>query len=114
LASYSGGAWYRRTVSLTPEQVRCQVRLNLGAVAASAEVNVNGSPAGVRLAPPWTFDISRLVRAGDNRIEILVYNTLANHYLTIPTRYRGPLVSGLLGPVTIEMAMPVVLRKDPP
>jgi hypothetical protein len=114
LACYSGGAWYRRTVTLTPEQVRCQVRLNLGAMTSSAEVHVNGCPAGVRLAPPWTFDISRLVRAGSNRVEILVYNTLANHYLTIPTRYRGSLVSGLLGPVTIEMAVPVVLREDGP
>jgi len=40
---------------------------------------------------------------GENRIEILVYNTLANHYLTIPTRYRGSLRSGLIGPVRLEM-----------
>jgi hypothetical protein len=33
----------------------------------------------------------------------LVYNTLANHYLTIPTKYRGgSLKSGLLGPVKLE------------
>jgi hypothetical protein len=33
---------------------------------------------------------------------VLVFNTLANHYVTIPTRYRGELTSGLLGPVTIN------------
>ncbi len=38
-----------------------------------------------------------------DRIEILVYNTLVNHYLTIPTRYRGSLRSGLIGPVRLEM-----------
>jgi hypothetical protein len=34
---------------------------------------------------------------------VLVYNTLANHYVTIPTRYRGDVTSGLLGPVTLEV-----------
>jgi hypothetical protein len=64
-------------------------------------VRVNGKLAGVRVAPPWTIDISELVKAGDNRIEVLVCNTLANHYCTVPTNYRGSPVSGLLGPVRI-------------
>jgi len=42
------------------------------------------------------------VKPGENRIEILVYHTLADHYLTIPTRYRGSLRSGLIGPVRLE------------
>ena len=36
-------------------------------------------------------------------MDIVVYNTLANHYTTIPTRYHGSTVSGLMGPVTIEI-----------
>ena len=32
-----------------------------------------------------------------------MFNTLANHYLTIPTRYRGELTSGLLGPVMLQV-----------
>ena len=104
LASYSGGAWYRKTVALRADQIAGATTLDLGGVVASAEVHVNGRPAGVRVAPPWTFDISSLVRPGDNRIEVLVYNTLANHYSTIPTRYRGSPVSGLLGPVRLEVA----------
>ncbi len=103
LASYSGGAWYRRTVTLTAEQAQGQVVLDLGGVVASAEVRINGQPAGTRVAPPWTVDISQHVRPGENRIEILVYNTLANHYGTIPTRYRGSPVSGLLGPVSLRL-----------
>ena len=58
--------------------------------------------AGIRVAPPWKLDITEYVKAGENRIEVLVYNTLANHYLTIPTRYRGNPKSGLLGPVRLE------------
>lgn len=103
LASYSGGAWYRQTVNITAEQAQGEISLDLGKVVATAEVRVNGRSAGVRVAPPWRFDLSDHMKAGENRIEILVYNTLANHYLTIPTRYRGELTSGLLGPVTLEV-----------
>jgi hypothetical protein len=106
LACYSGGAWYRKTVTLTAEQVRARVLLNLGDVVATAELHVNGRKVGIRVAPPWTWDMSEFVRAGENRIEILVYNTLANHYLTVPTRYRGALKSGLLGPVRLEFQVP--------
>jgi hypothetical protein len=103
LASYSGGAWYRRSVTLTAEQAQGRVVLDLGRVVASAEVHVNGRTAGVKVAPPWTLDVSTHVRPGENRIEVLVYNTLANHYSTIPTRYRGSPVSGLLGPVRLRL-----------
>lgn len=103
LACYSGGAWYRKRVRLTTDQLHGTVTLDLGKVVSSAEVRVNGQLAGIRLAPPWRVDISKHVTAGENRIEVLVYNTLANHYLTIPTRYRGELTSGLLGPVRLEL-----------
>ena len=101
---YSGGAWYRKNMSLTPEQTRGEIMLDLGTVVATAEVRVNGQLAGIRVAPPWRVDISKQVTPGVNRIEVLVFNTLANHYLTIPTRYRGELTSGLLGPVTVRLA----------
>jgi hypothetical protein len=104
LKCYSGGAWYRKTVTLTPEQARGGVALDLGKVVATAEVRVNGQATGIRVAPPWRVDISKQAKAGENRIEVLVFNTLANHYVTIPTRYRGELTSGLLGPVTLEAA----------
>lgn len=110
LADYSGGMWYRRTVTLTKERVAGRVVLDLGAVAASAEVRVNGKPAGIKITPPWRVDLSGLVKPGKNKIEILVCNTLANHYGAIPTHYRGDPVSGLLGPVVLRTEQPVVLR----
>jgi len=57
-------------------------------------------------------DITECPKAGENRIEILVNNTLANHYLTIQTRYRGSTRSGLLGPARIETQWPVTLSQD--
>jgi hypothetical protein len=100
LLSYSGGARYRKMVTIPGAG---QVSLNLGEVVASAEVRVNGQLAGVKVSPPWKLDITKFVKAGENRIEVLVCNTLANHYTTIPTRYRGQTTSGLLGPVQIEV-----------
>ena len=99
LACYSGGAWYRKTIALTAGQASGAVTLDLGSVVATAEVRINGKTAGIRVASPWTFDIGPLMKAGENRVEILVYNTLANHYATIPSNYRGNPVSGILGPV---------------
>lgn len=103
LESYSGGLWYRKSIALTPEQAAGTVTLDLGRVVSSAEVRVNGRPAGVRVSAPWRWDVSKLVRPGENRIEVLVYNTLANHYLTIPTSYRGSPASGIIGPVSLEV-----------
>ena len=111
LECYSGGAWYRKTVTLTPEHARGEVTLDLGKVVATAEVRVNGQVAGIRVAPPWRVDISKQVKAGENRIEVLVFNTLANHYLTIPTHYRGELTSGLLGPVALGVTTMIGDRK---
>jgi hypothetical protein len=51
------------------------------------------------------------VRPGENRLEILVCNTLANHYSTVPTRYRGESKSGLLGPVTLTQLAPAAPRQ---
>jgi len=33
------------------------------------------------------------------RVEVVVFNTLANHCTTIPTRHRGGTTSRMLGPV---------------
>jgi hypothetical protein len=104
LETYSGGAWYRKTFQIPAGNTGASTTLDLGEVAASAEVRVNGQAAGIKCAPPWKLDISRFVKPGENRIEILVCNTLANHYVTIPTHYRGSTLSGLLGPVKIEFS----------
>jgi hypothetical protein len=102
LACYSGGAWYRKTVTIPDAQTK-QVTLDLGELVASAEVRVNDQLAGIKVSPPWTLDITKFVQPGVNRIEVLICNTLANHYITIPTQYRGATVSGLLGPVMVEL-----------
>jgi len=100
LNNYSGGVRYRRTVQLGPADVERISHLELGKVVATAEVWINGRKVGVRVAPPWKLDVGGFLREGENTLEIVVYNTLANHYQTIPSLYRGDPVSGLFGPVS--------------
>ncbi len=102
LATYSGGMWYRKTIQISQQQASSgKIILNLGHVVSSAEVYVNGQPAGERLTAPWTFDVSGKLKSGDNLVEALVYNTLGNHYLNTPTQYVGRTNSGLIGPVNL-------------
>ncbi|HSM47519.1 MAG TPA: hypothetical protein VK872_06855, partial [Draconibacterium sp.] len=102
LKTYSGGMWYRKTVNLTKEQAASKkVLLDLGRVVASAEVIVNEKSVGIKALSPWEFDVTGKIRAGENQIEILVYNTLGNHFLTTPSQYIGRTDSGLMGPVKL-------------
>lgn len=48
---------------------------------------MNGISAGKRLWPPYRFDLTYLVHAGANRIEIAITNTL--HNLMLPPRPAG-------------------------
>ena len=49
------------------------------------EVKKNDSLVGILLSPPYQLDITPYMKEGNNKMEILVYSTLANHYQTIPT-----------------------------
>ncbi len=102
LNNYSGGVRYQTSLTLTAGEANARSSIDLGQVAATAEVHINGELAGIRVAPPWRLDITGLLKEGTNTIEVLVYNTLANHFQTIPSRFRGNPVSGLIGPVAIE------------
>ncbi|GGE02527.1 glycosyl hydrolase [Paenibacillus nasutitermitis] len=103
LTCYSGGAVYRKQFNFTDLKFKATstVKLDLGNVSATAEIHLNGHLVQTLVSPPWQIDVTSWVREGNNNIEIVVYNTLANHYVTIPTRYRGNLCSGLLGPVKL-------------
>ncbi|MBR4502086.1 MAG: hypothetical protein IKP22_09380 [Clostridia bacterium] len=70
--------------------------LDLGRVRETAEVFVNGRPAGVRLWGPFRFDLTGLLKEGENTLEILVTNTPA------PKMDGVSLPFGLAGPVTAQ------------
>ena len=98
LKFFSGGIRYSKDIRIDGGR---SVSLDLGEVDATCEVSVNGKDAGVLLAGPYEMDITPYVSEGLNHIEVLVYSSLANHYQTIPTPYRGQARSGLIGPVKL-------------
>jgi len=105
LKTYSGGMWYRKNIEISTEQAKTgSISIDLGKVVASAEVFVNGVSVGRRLISPWKFDLTGKIKPGDNKIEVLVYNTLGNHFLNTPSTYVGKITSGLIGPVIISFS----------
>jgi len=73
---------------------------------------VNGKQAAVLLLRPYQIDISQLVEAGENSLEIMVTNTLFNSMaLREPRAFRlgttenpsGLMSSGLIGPVQLKI-----------
>ena len=117
---FSGIATYIKDVELSQETIDMgNVIIDLGQVYNIAEVWVNGTLAGTTWKPPYRVDITDLVTAGSNKIEIKSVNTWVNRLIgdaqqgvsddekiTLTTRqfYRAdsPLVpAGLLGPVEI-------------
>lgn len=108
---FSGRAVYRCTVPL--EQAPARARLDLGAVGEAAEVRVNGQLAAHLPWAPFQAEIGALLRAGENRLEVVVANTLANRFAWdrwsasrtgaswgVPPR-PGP--AGLLGPCRLAL-----------
>lgn len=112
MPTYSGIGVYRQEVAFTKAELPYRTFIDLGEVHVAAEVFVNGQSAGVRLAHPFKFDISRHIRAGANDIEVRVANTIAPHYTTIPALHIGPTTSGLMGPVRLYLEMPQTARVD--
>ena len=66
--------WYRKTVTLSPEQLKGRVLLHFGAVDYEAYVYVNGQLAGTHKGgyTSFSFDITKLLRQGENSICLCV------------------------------------------
>jgi hypothetical protein len=108
LPEHAGGVRYRATVTL-PDGVRAdRAVLDLGAVRGTAEVVVDGTPVGVRVCAPWTFDVTAALRAasgGEAVVEVLVLGTLAPYLDAVsPTHFvfAGQRTAGLMGPVALH------------
>ena len=115
LETYSGGATYHTQFSVDAHHLAHHAILDLGAVYTTAETHLNGKPLGITLTPPHHHDITDHLHPGTNQLSVTVYNTLANHYTTYPTRfvYPGQTTSGLHGPVTITFATPTTIHTHP-
>ncbi len=113
LPTYSGIGVYRQTFACSAEQLDRRTVLDLGQVLVAAEVLMNGRSAGIRLARPFQFDVTSLLKEGANQLEIRVANTIAPDYtVTNHSENLGPTDSGLLGPVTLKQELPLAQWRD--
>jgi hypothetical protein len=64
-------------------------------------VTVNGKDAGIRIVPPYRFDLGRLLTDGENRITIEVSNTLVGKVRDGFSYHMPITLSGLMGPVKL-------------
>jgi len=116
---HAGTGVYETSVTLPDPVAGKQVVLELGDVGVIATVLVNGEDAGTVWTAPWAIDITDLVVAGENDLEIRVANTWHNRLVADAARpveerrshvsqgyrfdARAPLhEAGLLGPVRIK------------
>jgi len=108
LGGFSGSARYRCVFQVLPGLPARRVWLDLGRVEQAAAATLNGHSLGARIWRPFRFEVTGAVAAGENHLEVLVTNGLAN-FLTAPRGTAPPLTqapvsamwSGLLGPVTL-------------
>ncbi len=107
--SFMGTASYRTTVSLPDQELPRW--LHLGKVCDIAEVWVNGQEAGLRWWGDPVFDLSSLLKPGENELEIQVTTQMCNYMRTLTDnsaarrftlrRNHEPISAGLLGPITL-------------
>jgi len=96
---FSGVATYEKSFNLTADQLRGAVRLDFGEpsplayeeqrngmrtyldapVKEAAVVHVNGQRAGSVWSPPYSLDVTRFLKTGENTLKIEVANTAINH-----------------------------------
>ena len=113
LAGYSGGVKYGKTFvwESGEDGANERVCLDLGKAGASCRVFLNGRAVGDLPTSPWRLDVSDALKPGENRLEVVVFNTLANYYADLPSNYKGSAESGLFGPVEIRREQAFELRE---
>jgi len=77
LQSFSGSAEYSTTFIL-PRKDAADYSLQLGVVNESAKVWINGSEVGILWSIPFTANIGKYLKEGENAIKVEVANLMAN------------------------------------
>lgn len=83
LKYFSGTATYSKTVVIPAATLKPSIRcfLDLGEVKNTARIKLNGKVLDVLWAPPFNLDVTDLLRAGANTLEIQLTNLWANRLI---------------------------------
>ena len=114
LKNFSGRGEYATTFDVPAEYLakHPHILLDLGDVKDVAEISINGKPGPVLLLRPYRADVTALLHAGGNTLQVTVVNTQYNalsargadrNFIPGPTdTANGLMPSGLMGPVRLE------------
>ena len=83
--NFSGTGKYTSTFEL-PHPIAATVRLDLGKIANTARVYLNGTQAGISWCEPRVLDVSKLLKPGRNELVIEVTNLAANRIADLDRR----------------------------
>src|SRR5690606_1462724 len=110
LVHFSGTAVYRKRIQLADA---ASYALNLGRVEGIADLWVNGKQVGVKWFGRRLFDLSGVLKPGENLLEIRVVTTMGNYLKTLEDneiaqfwvnrkgREQEIQSMGMIGPVTL-------------
>jgi len=116
---FSGTATYVKEFEVPAAKLAAgkKMELSLGELRNVAEVTLNGKNLGILWKPPYTVDVTGVVREGKNELKIDITNVWANRIVgdeKLPRDKRvtritqklpvpGPHPSGLFGPVQLHL-----------
>ena len=101
IPDFAGKARYAFTLDVADGEAGSALALDLGRVGQTARLRVNGQDAGIRVAPPYRFEIGALLRAGENRLVVETAETLARKERDRFSLFMQIPPAGLLGPVRV-------------
>jgi len=78
--------------------------IDLGMVGECVHAWLNGVDLGERIDRPYTYDISKAVKAGKNKLVLEISNNLVHQHMDSLSRYVQIAPSGLIGPVRLLKA----------
>jgi hypothetical protein len=124
---FSGASTYAKTVTVPAEWRRggARLMLDLGGVRELATITLNGQALRTLWKPPYSMDVTDVLKDGQNQLEVRVVNYWANRMIgdlqpgtpprtfasIAPFTAASPLSpSGLLGPVRLERVTPAAAR----
>ncbi len=93
---FSGKIRYASSFARPAGDVR---ELDLGNVGVTSHLWLNGTDLGVRICPPYRYDVKNALKECENEIVIEVSNTLGNALRDRFTQYLALPASGVMGPL---------------
>lgn len=96
---FSGTLKYE--IDFKSEELGIKSIIDLGEVYEVAEIWLNDENIGVRICPPYKFDVTKYLRKGTNHLKVEVTNTLVKDQQDFLSQLLIQEPTGLMGPVNI-------------